>query len=405
MPVTGNLLLWSRSPSRRTCQAAPTPPARARRLVEQRAERALPRAVARRRRAARDRARGQRRPARRRRPRRRRSGCCSRARAGPARRGRQRRSRSRRRSGAAAARPRAAAAGIGLHLVERARQPLGRPQRAAHRRLVRARPASSVCRGAGRQAPRGRRSPGHRLSLSNLDKVLYPEAGFTKGHVIDYYTRVAPVLLPHLRGRPLTLKRYPNGVDEPHFYEKQCPSHRPDWVRTAPICSRANGARSTSAWPTTCRRSCGSRTSPTSSCTRRSRCADDYARADGDRVRPRPRAAGHDRRVRRGRARAADDLRAPRACEAFPKTSGSKGMQVYVPLNTPATYDADAGRSRTALAAAARAPPAGARGLGDEEVAARRARCSSTGARTRAQDDRVRVLAAGAARSRPSRPR
>jgi len=74
---------------------------------------------------------------------------------------------------------------------------------------------------------------GHRLSLSNLDKVLYPEAGFTKGHVIDYYTRVAPVLLPHLRGRPLTLKRYPNGVDGGHFYEKQCPSHRPDWVPTS----------------------------------------------------------------------------------------------------------------------------------------------------------------------------
>jgi bifunctional non-homologous end joining protein LigD len=76
---------------------------------------------------------------------------------------------------------------------------------------------------------------GHRLSLSNLDKVMYPKVGFTKGQVIDYYNRVAPVLLPHLRGRPLTLKRYPDGVDAAYFYEKQCPSHRPDWVRTAPI--------------------------------------------------------------------------------------------------------------------------------------------------------------------------
>ena len=76
---------------------------------------------------------------------------------------------------------------------------------------------------------------GKQLSLSNLDKVLYPAVGFTKGHVIDYYTRVAPAVLPHLRDRPLTLKRYPNGVEGGHFYEKQCPSHRPDWVRSEPV--------------------------------------------------------------------------------------------------------------------------------------------------------------------------
>ena len=76
---------------------------------------------------------------------------------------------------------------------------------------------------------------GRRLSLSNLDKVMYPEVGFTKGQVIDYYTRIAPAVLPHLRGRPLTLKRYPNGVEGQYFYEKQCPSHRPEWVRSEPI--------------------------------------------------------------------------------------------------------------------------------------------------------------------------
>ena len=76
---------------------------------------------------------------------------------------------------------------------------------------------------------------GRRLSLSNLDKVMYPATGFTKGQVIDYYTRVAPVLVPHLCERPLTLKRYPNGVDGGHFYEKQCPSHRPEWVRSEPV--------------------------------------------------------------------------------------------------------------------------------------------------------------------------
>src|SRR3954470_188859 len=76
---------------------------------------------------------------------------------------------------------------------------------------------------------------GKKLAVSNLNKVLYPKAGFTKGQVIDYYIRIAPVLLPHLRDRPLTLKRYPNGVDAPFFYEKQCPRHRPDWVRTAVV--------------------------------------------------------------------------------------------------------------------------------------------------------------------------
>jgi bifunctional non-homologous end joining protein LigD len=76
---------------------------------------------------------------------------------------------------------------------------------------------------------------GRRLRLSNLEKVLYPEVEFTKGQVIDYYTRAAPWLLPHLRGRALTLKRYPNGVDEGHFYEKQKPSHAPGWVRSRAI--------------------------------------------------------------------------------------------------------------------------------------------------------------------------
>jgi bifunctional non-homologous end joining protein LigD len=70
------------------------------------------------------------------------------------------------------------------------------------------------------------------LSLSNLDKVLFPGAGFTKGELIDYYTRVAPVLLPHLADRPLTIKRYPNGVDKPFFFEKNAARGTPDWVRT-----------------------------------------------------------------------------------------------------------------------------------------------------------------------------
>jgi bifunctional non-homologous end joining protein LigD len=78
------------------------------------------------------------------------------------------------------------------------------------------------------------------LTLSNLDKVLYPEADFRKAQVLDYYTRVAPVLVPHLRDRPLTLKRYPDGVDGEAFYEKNCPSHRPPWIETAKVWSGGN---------------------------------------------------------------------------------------------------------------------------------------------------------------------
>jgi bifunctional non-homologous end joining protein LigD len=81
---------------------------------------------------------------------------------------------------------------------------------------------------------------GRTLSLSNLDKVMYPAVGFTKGQVIDYYARIGPTVLPHLRDRPLTLKRYPDGVDGEYFYEKQSPGHRPAWVQTAALWSRHN---------------------------------------------------------------------------------------------------------------------------------------------------------------------
>ncbi len=81
---------------------------------------------------------------------------------------------------------------------------------------------------------------GKTLTLTNLDKVLYPATGFTKRQVIDYYARIAPVLLPHLKGRALTLKRYPNGVDSEFFYEKNAPKHRPDWVKTVPVWSEGN---------------------------------------------------------------------------------------------------------------------------------------------------------------------
>jgi bifunctional non-homologous end joining protein LigD len=79
------------------------------------------------------------------------------------------------------------------------------------------------------------RTEGRELRITNWDKVLYPESGFTKGDLIAYYARIAPVAVPHLHDRPLTLKRYPNGVGAAHFYEKQSPSHRPDWIETVRI--------------------------------------------------------------------------------------------------------------------------------------------------------------------------
>jgi bifunctional non-homologous end joining protein LigD len=78
---------------------------------------------------------------------------------------------------------------------------------------------------------------GRQVKVSNLDKVLYPVTGFTKADVINYYIDASSVLLPHLKDRPISLKRYPDGVEGFFFYEKQCPSHRPDWVDTTRVSS------------------------------------------------------------------------------------------------------------------------------------------------------------------------
>ena len=186
---------------------------------------------------------------------------------------------------------------------------------------------------------------GHRLSLSNLDKVLYPATGFTKGQVIDYYTRIAPAVLPHLRGRALTLKRYPNGVDAKYFYEKQCPSHAPDWVRTAPIYSASNGRTIDF---------CLAEDVPT--LVWLANLADlelhtSLALATDDRA---PNLLAFD--LDPGApativecAEVALELRAALdhfGLAGFPKTSGSKGMQVYVPLNPPSDYQQTSGFAR-----------------------------------------------------------
>jgi bifunctional non-homologous end joining protein LigD len=168
--------------------------------------------------------------------------------------------------------------------------------------------------------------------------VLWPESGFTKGEVIDYYARIADALVPHLRARPLTLKRYPNGVAESFFYEKRCPGHRPAWVETAPIWSGRNEGeidycvcnhRATLIW---------------------------MAQLAALELHPSLSLAEE---IERPTVLAFDlDPGAPAAIldccrvglrlrelfsgvglESFPKTSGSKGLQVYVPLNSEVTYD------------------------------------------------------------------
>jgi bifunctional non-homologous end joining protein LigD len=178
---------------------------------------------------------------------------------------------------------------------------------------------------------------GRQLKLSNLDKVLYPGSGFTKGQVIDYYTRISGVLLPHLRQRALTLKRYPNGVDGQFFYEKNCPKHRPPWVGTVAVWSSRNKADvnycladdlPTLVWVANLA-SLELHTSLSH--------ADDVQRPsmvvfDLD---PGPPATIVEcSRVALRLREVLDGL----GLAAFPKTSGSKGLQVYVPLNTPVTY-------------------------------------------------------------------
>ncbi len=85
------------------------------------------------------------------------------------------------------------------------------------------------------------RVDGRELTISNLDKVLYPAAGFTKGEMIDYYARIAPVMLSHVRDRPLTMKRYPDGVEGPSFFEKHRPVHAPEWVHSVAVPSSEEG--------------------------------------------------------------------------------------------------------------------------------------------------------------------
>jgi bifunctional non-homologous end joining protein LigD len=179
---------------------------------------------------------------------------------------------------------------------------------------------------------------GRRIVLKNLDKIFYPEAGFTKRDVIDYYTRVAPALLPHLRDRPLTLKRYPEGVDGMFFYEKRCPRHRPAWFRTEAVWSEGNADYihycvvndlASLVWLA----SIADLELHASLAFARTVDHPTVLAFDLD---PGPPA---DVVTCCEVALLLRRLLGGLGLEAFPKTSGSKGLQVYVPLNTPATYD------------------------------------------------------------------
>jgi bifunctional non-homologous end joining protein LigD len=177
-----------------------------------------------------------------------------------------------------------------------------------------------------------------KIQVSNLDKVLYPKVGFTKSQVIDYYIRVAPALLPHLKDRPLTMKRYPDGVEGEFFYEKNCPKHRPKWVQTAQVWSESNDRTmnyclvqdlATLVWA--------------------ANLADLELHTSLSRKdiigRPTMIVFDLDPGVPADIVQCCQvalwlrDLLGKMNLKSFAKTSGSKGLQIYVPLNTSVTYD------------------------------------------------------------------
>src|SRR3954463_7257262 len=186
---------------------------------------------------------------------------------------------------------------------------------------------------------------GKQIPVSNLDKVLYPATGFTKGKVIDYYIRIAPVLLPHLRDRPLTMKRYPNGVDAVFFYEKNCPVHRPKWVKTAKVWSEGNNRMMNY---------CLAQDLPT--LVWAANLADLELHTSlakkKDVARPTMMVFDLDPGAPANIVQCCQvgiwlrDLLAEAKLKSFAKTSGSKGLQVYVPLNTPVTFDQTKALSR-----------------------------------------------------------
>jgi bifunctional non-homologous end joining protein LigD len=176
------------------------------------------------------------------------------------------------------------------------------------------------------------------LTLSNLDKVFYTGTNFTKAQVIDYYVRIAPILLPHLTGRPLTLKRYPNGAGAKFFYQKECPAFRPNWLSTVPV------------WSESKKKSihfCLAQDLPSLIWAVNLAAIELHTSLSKseDILRPtmlvfdldpgHPATIVHCAEV----ALTLQNFLTERKIQSFPKTSGSKGLQVYIPLNTQtATY-------------------------------------------------------------------
>ncbi len=181
---------------------------------------------------------------------------------------------------------------------------------------------------------------GRELKLTNLDKVLYPKPGFTKGEVVDYYAKVAEAIVPHLAGRALTLRRFPEGVDDTDaaFFEKRCPKHRPEWVKTTRVLAGPHSGyidycicedRATLIWMA---QLAAIELHPSLSLgTKHERptvLAFDLDPGPPAEVLACGRVALRLREV-------LDHV----GLECFVKTSGSKGLQLYVPLNTKTTYD------------------------------------------------------------------
>jgi bifunctional non-homologous end joining protein LigD len=172
---------------------------------------------------------------------------------------------------------------------------------------------------------------GQILRLTHLDKVLYPNTGFTKRELIEYYRKVAPVALPYLRNRPFTLKRYPSGVEGEHFYEKSCPSHRPRWVQTAEFQKVRycviNDLKSLIWAANLAAIELHTTLAIASAMDRPDFLAFDLDPGEGA-----------------GLAECAEvalllrDYLADRGLESFPKTSGKKGMHVYLPLDGKTPY-------------------------------------------------------------------
>jgi bifunctional non-homologous end joining protein LigD len=181
---------------------------------------------------------------------------------------------------------------------------------------------------------------GKELRLTNLDKVLYPEVGFTKGEMVDYYAKVAPAIVPHLSGRAVTLRRFPEGVDDldSAFFEKRCPKHRPKWVKTTRVQAGPNAGKIDF---------CVCDSLPTLIWMAQLAAIELHPSLSLGRVPKRPTVLAFD--LDPGPpadvvdcARVALRLRevlAQLELECLVKTSGSKGMQLYVPLNLKATYE------------------------------------------------------------------